>query len=502
MKQKYIRFVIAFVVLFQLFVPSISQVYAETNNSTKQPEVCAWPSKTMSEYFQFQKDALSAIIWSTAMDEKLSVSDSGWRLFSKKKLTLPSSALDYVVNNIWWRSSSAISTATTSVVLLILAAGSVIESDVEWFAIFFKDRPIVRDYKEMLGIETRIFDVAFSFSQKINLVRSFNWNTVSEFNNVVKEYQKSWLLRKWVNPTWNISMADMLFDLIRMNTAMKYFIAMWWDSGASELRKYAWCLQGLGWKCDASNLVLWFSSDTIDKLEEEYWGNRRYWKCNSYSSNVKSTIFKSVNNNLDTIKSVWNNDMKTSWNNLMDALIWKWTWSKVLTDPCQMSDYQRAQLDAYYWWDRQCWEWISLSSLFSQISKYARNKKTIAWQSENADNLAKDSSNGEPPSSFDLMWDLNSQETTEGKQIVWYWAYLWKVAYNPEFSSKMNDEFVDVFDDINEQVGHSQRAAIMIDLSYELAKIKWLVNQVDAAMVWASELRKTLQDVADYQCSM
>jgi hypothetical protein len=40
------------------------------------------------------------------------------------------------------------------------------------------------------------------------------------------------------------------------------------------------------------------------------------------------------------------------------------------------------------------------------------------------------------------------------------------------------------------------------DLSYELVKIKWLVNQVDAAMIWADELRKHLQDIADYQCSM
>jgi hypothetical protein len=40
------------------------------------------------------------------------------------------------------------------------------------------------------------------------------------------------------------------------------------------------------------------------------------------------------------------------------------------------------------------------------------------------------------------------------------------------------------------------------DISYELFKFKWLVDQVNTAMRSASQLRKDLQDIADYQCSM
>jgi hypothetical protein len=40
------------------------------------------------------------------------------------------------------------------------------------------------------------------------------------------------------------------------------------------------------------------------------------------------------------------------------------------------------------------------------------------------------------------------------------------------------------------------------DLSYELSKFKWLVDQVGAAMKEAKQLEKDLQDIADYQCSM
>ena len=55
---------------------------------------------------------------------------------------------------------------------------------------------------------------------------------------------------------------------------------------------------------------------------------------------------------------------------------------------------------------------------------------------------------------------------------------------------------------MTEQLEHSQRAAMASDLSYELTKFKWLVDQIDAAMKWAKELEKDLQDIADYQCSM
>jgi hypothetical protein len=38
-------------------------------------------------------------------------------------------------------------------------------------AILFKDRPAVRDYKEMLDIESQLFDFAYFRSKQINLTR-------------------------------------------------------------------------------------------------------------------------------------------------------------------------------------------------------------------------------------------------------------------------------------------------------------------------------------------
>lgn len=502
MKQKYTRFAIVFVVLFQMFIPSISQVYGETNDTNKQPEVCAWPSETMKQYFEFQKAALKAISSSTASNGKISVWNSDWWLFTKKDLSLPSSALDYVVDNVWWKTSSIISTTATSVVLLLLASSSVIESDVEWLAIFFKDRPIVRDYKKMLDIESEIFDTAFSFSKKVDLTRTLQWNTVEQFYGVVQQYQASWLLRKWLDANSNISMANILSDLISMNASMKFFISVWWEAWASELRSYAWCLGQYKWKdCDNSNFILWFSEEAVSKLKEEYSGSWWYGACNSYAANFKNSLSKSAKNNWDSIRSAWDS-MKISWDNLINALIWKWTWSKMLTDPCKMTDYERAQLDAYYWWDWTCWEGISVSSLLAQISEYSNNKKTLLWQWWETDNVTKQSASWEPPSVLDVMGQLNKQKNTEEKNLLWYRVYSGESVYNSEFSNSMNNEFVVIFGDVQEQYGHSQRAAMASDLTFELAKFKWLVEQISSAMKAAWELKDDLQAIVDYQCSM
>ena len=159
MRQKYTRLAIVFFMLLQMFIPSFSQVYAEKKDSNKQPEVCAWPSETMQQYFQFQKDALKAISLSTASNKNISVWNSEWWLFTKKDLSLPSSALDYVVGNLWWKTSSIVSTTATSVALLLLASSSVVESDVEWLAIFFKEKPL----KNKIPNGLKIFQPFFKF---------------------------------------------------------------------------------------------------------------------------------------------------------------------------------------------------------------------------------------------------------------------------------------------------------------------------------------------------
>ena len=502
MRRKHTRFTIIFVVLFLMFVIGLSRVYAETNNSTKQPEVCAWPSETMSLYFDFQRDAISAISHSKAVSKKLSTSKWTEWLFSKGSLGLPTTALDILAWRVSWGASSIISTASTSLTLLMLWSASVVQSDLEWLAIFFRDRPIVRDYKEMLDIDTEIFNLTYDFSKKVDLTEEFDWDVLDSFRNIVKEYQEKWLLKESESSIPNnASMANILYDMVSMNAAMKYFITMWWDAWASELRKYAWCVWRYKWdECSiSSHYAIWFDSGAISKLKKEYKGLWLYWACNEYASNFKNTTTKAARNNSESVKAALN-DVKVSATNLKNALIGKWRW-KVLTDPCNMSDYEMAQLRAYRWGDWKCWEWISLSSLYLKMKSYVNNKNFMKAQWSATDNITKEAWRAEAEPIWNIASKIELQKTTEDKRLTWYRLYSGATLYNTEFSRSINDSFFVVFDDVEEDYGSSQIEAMASDLSFELLKIKWLVDQVDAAMGMAGELKRDLEELVGLQCA-
>ena len=494
MRKKYIRFMIIFAVLFQILIPDCINVYAEVNNSTKQPEVCAWPSKTMSMYFDFQREVKEALLWSTASEKRLSVSAwDGW-LFTRWDLKLPSSALDYVAKWVLWRASSIISTTSTSITLLLLSSKSSVKSKIELFWILFMDRPIVRDYKQLLDIETELFNTAYSFSKRIDLRREFNGDSLNKLSEVIQKYQKLWLLRKGVDVKQGDTMSDVFSDLAAMNAAMKYFLSQWWEEWTSSLRDYYGCLWQSLWDGCRSNFVLWFNYDAINQLEEDYKYTRKYGECNSYASNLSNTMFKSANNNEESVKSAVD-DMERAIINLKNALLDWWMW-ELPDDPCDLSEYELAQLQAFLWPDFNCQD----RDVYLQLKEYVNNKKIQNQQRRNITNLLKHAAKVKT-SSLDVVWNLWTSITTSDKEVLWFRYYSWESRYNPEFSLTMNTEFNWIFEDVMNSFDQSENAAMELDISYELVKFKWLVDQIDAVMKSADELEKHLQDIADYQCS-
>ena len=102
-----------------------------------------------------------------------------------------------------------------------MASESTIRSNTEWLAILFKDRPIVRDYKEMLDIETTLFDVAYFRSKQVDLTQPFEWDLMKSFNSLIKKYQGVWLLEPWSEIKWSETLANIMYDLVAMNAAMR-----------------------------------------------------------------------------------------------------------------------------------------------------------------------------------------------------------------------------------------------------------------------------------------
>lgn len=123
-----------------------------------------------------RKKQKNILLWSDINSKRFDASLQ-WGLFTKKALNLHNTtAIDLLAWNILWGAQSFVSNIVTSVALLLLASASAIQSNIEGFSILFKDRPIVRDYKEMLDIETVLFDIAYFRSKQINLNQEFSWN--------------------------------------------------------------------------------------------------------------------------------------------------------------------------------------------------------------------------------------------------------------------------------------------------------------------------------------
>jgi len=521
--------VIFFLVIYFVFSPISANVEASWWAS-QQPAVCWWPSKTMSMYFDFQDEVKSILFWSKVNERLYNVTNGNKWLFSSKVLEL--SPMDALAFNVLSSVGSVISTTSTSVVLLLLASVSVIQSNADGFVILFKDRPIVRDYKYMLDIETELFDIAYYRSKQINLTLPFDSDVLMKnFLKIIQKYQDLWLFEKTGRkPSSDVSMADVLTDLLIMNSAMRNFIVFRWDI---VLRWYNWCLWTVNInKCNKDVSVLRFSPEAIAQLDEDYKWIWAFWACNLYASNFKNTISKSADNNLSSVK-VAMQDVWDAWIRLWEATVgWvgKWRW-KLLSDPCNMSDYEMAQLRAYWWWNWECWEWIGASTIYPKTKKWVssvywkakqwvsdfakwvssaywkvkeffRNKKvereTRKQQKTPLETVANKVWESAVDENLDVM--KGNASTQEKQQAITdnYWEW---VRFNPNFSYDILGEFLSIYTWTIADYKQSQDSAIESDLSYELKKIRWLLDQVDTVINQAKLLEDDLQKISDYQCN-
>jgi len=501
MKKKLFSFII-FMLVF--YVSNIYFLYVEAAWK-QQPEICNWPSKTMSLYFDFQSEAIDILLWSKVNSMRYSASFGNWGLFTNEILTLKwTTAIDLIASSIVWNAKAFVSNSITSVILLALTSQSVIQSNLEWFAILFADRPIVRDYKTTLDIETELFNVAYFRSKEIDLTQSFKSDLLDKLYELIKKYQKLWLLENWNSIKKSESMADILLDLVAMNTAMKHFISVWWNLWTSALQNYNWCLWNYN-NCTRDLSIIKFSNTAIENLYKDYKDVRAFGECNSYASFFKSNINNAIKNNKETTKSAIN-DINNAAKRLKWALIWNRNWESP-KNRCNISDYEMAQLQAYRWWNFKCTNSLinsNISSALLETKKYFNDKKAQRWQKEKTETILKKST--KPTSKNIIMWDIPSilanKNTTSEKKQIRYKIYWENTSYNPNFSIELNSDFLEDFWYIIDQYWQSQENAITSDLSDLFPKWKWLLDQIDTTIKNTNILEWNLQDIEDIQCSM
>ena len=505
MRKKSIRVVVILVVLFHAF--GFNFLYVEAG---EQPAVCNSPSEVMSDYFWFQNKARAILLWSELNEKRFSSSIGSWWLFSDKILELHNdTAIDILAWTVWNLESMA-SNAITSAVLVLFISASVLQSSTDWIIIVFKDRPIVRDYKEMLDIESLIFDVAFFLSKQVNLTHPLESDLSNQFADLIEEYQEKWLLDKGLPLNKNdTSIADILPDLLEMNARMKHFIFWWGKYWEKALRSFNGCLWNSDSEnCQSSTAVIRFSEKAIKQLDQDYKDVRSFSSCNSYVNFFKSSINKTINNNLDSVKSSIQ-DMKDAIVRLKWAMLgnWRWNFNNNRQNLCEwISDYEMAQLRAYWWSDWTCWSRVGVStdfpSAFLEIREYFNNKKAQREQKKKMKTALKDANSAWWEKNWiDIIEELNNKVSTKDKKVVWFDVFWSESVYNPSFSVALNSEFSAILDDTLNQYWQAQENAIAADFSFLFPKGKWILDQVDSSILKIDDLEKILVKIKDKQCS-
>ena len=515
MKKRYLYVIIVVVALFYTFNPAFFHVNAERVR-TEQPEACAWPSETMSKYFQFQEDMIRVLLWSSINEKRFSTAMWNWWLFVNQVLYLSgtTSALDLVSSSVLWWVKSLFSATSTTIVLLLWTSASTLQSNGSSFLILFRDRPIVRDYKHMLDIESELFDVAYFRSKQVNLTSSFSWDLRNQFSEVIKKYQDNWLLYTWtveINDT--VSMSDILRDLVRMNAAMKWFMLDWPTIWGGRVKNYRWCMMWASYDATTCSAVLQFSDEALKKLRKEYEGIWLYWSCNLIASNIKR-INKKNKENTEWSSQTAEDKIKKWLADLKELLVWSakdhfgkstdWTKGR-----CNMSDYQMAQLKAYWWDDWTCtggkswmWWWVDLK--LSAPVEYNELKGVIVWMKDTAVSTIKNWADGTGrviTYMKDSLDRFNNSKTTKEKEQAFFELYGSWYVYSPVFSEDLGESLWEIYWSTMDDYKQSQANAAAWDFSYQLIKIKWLLDEVDSVMSWSDGLQDYLQQIADYQCS-
>ena len=543
MKKKYYLLII-WIFLFNVFSPFFLFV-----NAAEQPSICSWPSEYMSMYFDFQREMADALLNSDVTEKSLTVWYSDWWLFTQGKLQLHDKVLNAAANGAVWQLSSILSSSLTYVVVILVASASVVESNVWGLAILLRDRVIVRDYKELMDIETRLFNVALSRSKQLNLMRQINtesklWQDLSD---IIAKYRDNGLLKGkdsdaknnksgwwWESKSWwekgeengtsgwwwekvQCSMSDYLGDLVAMNGSMRLFLVYWWDLWENALKNYRWCLWDLDWDgtCKEDKAVLMFSEKAITQLKQDYPAIWSFTSCNDIANSLKWSISKWIDNNrslFDTIKQ----DIEDAHERLRTALKWGWNPKDNRKNTCEwISEYEMAQLKAYYWSDWECWDFVNFN--FQQQQEFNQEKEVL--KKKFAD-MSKGISNtwswikGSPTKIWNSLsnWvkkvieGIKSLSTTSEKRQKWKDIFWDGTIYNPEFSFERYAEYGEIYESVMDGFYLSQTNAIWSELATELTKIKWLVQQVDEASdaIWWDSwnwLKKVLRDIAKYQCS-
>jgi len=353
---------------YSLFFFSVFTSFGFSQNSNEvacgeNPMICSIAPKEFVYYVDFVKEMLSTIVTVQWKWKQVWQYNYIWWLFSNKVLQIPwenQSILNKMITSIQESISRNISTALGLADILWISAITSYK-DIIWLSILFQSRPIVRDWKTLLDLETSINNVFYELS--VSAMSNQQLLDHKKFQEVLTKYTNTYPLFEQAYVSESTKYKDVLHMLVRLNWAMKTFVPYGKISQFDEFKKWwqAW-------------IYVRFNSWTINDMKLVY-SCARFFKCNN--------TLKDLANN---VKLIWS-DLKRSWNDskttikdankrLWEALKWfretkifeKSAWEKYLTDTEIELLRNVYRIDTSKLTKQQ---WISLRDLLSLDGKWA-----------------------------------------------------------------------------------------------------------------------------------
>lgn len=246
----------------------------------KTPLICGATWATMTLYQTFQNTMLGLLEKGNLWEQRINMQIYGLWPFSQKLITLNTgktltysgTLLQWIVNEAWWQISEIFNLTVSIQAILALVAVSFVGETFSLFQLLMQQEPIVRDWRTLLQIESRIFDIAYNLAkQRVKITADLDNQSIDQVENILKAYaNKDFITYK---RTGNGSYISILKWLIQMNAAMKRFL--WYPvskrNADSKSRLDAtfdlWCFE------------IEFTETTKRNIDEEYREVRFWFEC-------------------------------------------------------------------------------------------------------------------------------------------------------------------------------------------------------------------------------
>ena len=477
------------------FAQDTSVVQCENN-----PTICSAPPKEFGYYVDFTKEILQAMNTIQWKWKDIWEYTYIWWLFTNKILVIPQENKNILEKMVAWMEESMSKKISTALGLANILSSLALTSykDVIWLAILFQARPIVRDWKTLLDLETNINEIIYELS--LSAMANEQILDPSIFQKIIDKYTQS----KPLFTIWSVSNGTKYKDitnmLIRLNGAMKTFIPYgsisqfdefnrWWDDG----------------------IYLKFNTETIWEMKLAYSCGRWFSKCTSswkdFVKNFKEILPSFLKWWKDAIKIIIDANKK-----LAESIKWfaqakllkKSAWEEYLSD----TEIELLR-DVYGINTKKLTEqeWISFRDLLSNINKETLNTIKSKSQSVNENLLDKQSKSNyenarlkKDKTEKNQIRSLLNENTKKLK-----WLISWDLHWDLVIDITLVKSFNDVITIVNKQQQNDLAmlwSTNSVDYLANFTNIGYRIREV-IGIIWSKDenIVKNLGNVCEIQCS-